>query len=60
MATTLAFQQSYDKLNKNQRLAVDKTEGPVMVLAGPGSGKTELLSVRIVNTLHTTDMQPSN
>ena len=60
MATTLAFQQSYDKLNKNQRLAVDKTEGPIMVLAGPGSGKTEVLAVRIGNILHTTDMQPSN
>ncbi len=60
MSTTLAFQQSYDKLNKNQRLAVDNTEGPVMVLAGPGSGKTEVLAVRIGNILHTTGMQPSN
>lgn len=60
MATTLAFQQSYDKLNENQRLAVDSTEGPIMVLAGPGTGKTEVLAVRIGNILHTTDMQPSN
>ena len=60
MATTLAFQQSYDKLNKNQLLAVDSIEGPVMVLAGPGTGKTEVLAVRIGNILHTTDMQPSN
>jgi DNA helicase-2/ATP-dependent DNA helicase PcrA len=60
MATTIAFQESYDKLNQNQRLAVDCIEGPVMVLAGPGSGKTEVLAVRIGNILHTTDMQPSN
>lgn len=60
MSTTLTFQQSYGKLNKNQLLAVDSTEGPIMVLAGPGSGKTEVLAVRIGNILHTTDMQPSN
>ena len=60
MATTIAFQQSYGKLNENQRLAVDSTEGPIMVLAGPGTGKTEVLAVRIGNILHTTDMQPSN
>ena len=60
MSTTIAFQQSYGKLNENQRLAVDSTEGPIMVLAGPGTGKTEVLAVRIGNILHTTDMQPSN
>jgi DNA helicase-2/ATP-dependent DNA helicase PcrA len=60
MAITIAFQESYDKLNKNQRLAVDSTEGPLMVLAGPGTGKTEVLAVRIGNILNKTDMQPSN
>jgi DNA helicase-2/ATP-dependent DNA helicase PcrA len=60
MSISIAFQESYDKLNKNQRLAVDSTEGPIMVLAGPGTGKTEVLAVRIGNILNKTDMQPSN
>lgn len=43
------------KPNKNQQVAIDAIEGPVMVIAGPGTGKTELLSKRIQKILETTD-----
>lgn len=43
----ISFDERYNNLNKQQKLAVDTTDGPVMVIAGPGSGKTELLSLRV-------------
>lgn len=54
------FTKRYDKLNDNQKKAVDAIDGPVMVIAGPGTGKTELLSVRVANILRKTDAQPQN
>ena len=41
------FRVEYEKLNEKQRLAVDHIEGPVMVIAGPGTGKTQILASRI-------------
>jgi len=57
---TLKFQQAVDKLNPAQREAVEAIEGPVMVAAGPGTGKTQILALRIANILLKTDVGPEN
>jgi len=54
------FETRYKKLNDAQRQAVDTIDGPVMVVAGPGTGKTELLSMRAANILKKTDTLPEN
>ncbi|MEO6832991.1 MAG: ATP-dependent helicase, partial [Chitinophagaceae bacterium] len=46
-----AFLARYEKLNPAQKTAVDAVYGPVMVIAGPGTGKTEVLSMRIAQLL---------
>lgn len=54
------FDILYQSLNSAQKLAVDTIEGPVMVIAGPGTGKTQILAVRILNILRTTDAKPED
>lgn len=54
------FGQLYELLNDEQRQAVDAIEGPVMVIAGPGTGKTQILTLRIANILRRTQMNPRN
>src|ERR1700741_259504 len=54
------FAEEYNKLNENQRLAVDTIDGPVMVIAGPGTGKTQILASRVGKILLETDAQPEN
>lgn len=56
----LNFQQAFASLNPEQRLAVETIEGPLMVVAGPGTGKTQLLAVRVANILRNTQALPSN
>jgi len=48
------FNNGYKKLNKYQKEAVDAIDGPVMVVAGPGTGKTQILALRIANILKKT------
>ena len=54
------FLEEYNKLNDQQRKAVDTIEGPVMVIAGPGTGKTQILASRIGKILLDTDTAPQN
>ncbi|MEX1112355.1 MAG: ATP-dependent DNA helicase [Candidatus Andersenbacteria bacterium] len=56
----MRFVELYKQLNPGQKKAVDTTEGPVMVLAGPGTGKTQTLAMRIANILQTSQMDPQN
>ena len=54
------FLALFERLNTAQREAVEHIEGPVLVIAGPGTGKTQLLSARVGNILLQTDTAPAN
>tara|TARA_B100000745_G_scaffold300564_1_gene255348 strand:- start:27009 stop:29993 length:2985 start_codon:yes stop_codon:yes gene_type:complete len=60
MTTMREFNQKYKILNAEQKKAVDTIEGPVIVIAGPGTGKTQILTLRIANILKRTDTDPSS
>lgn len=51
MASTPVFEKAYASLNAKQKEAVDTIYGPVVVIAGPGTGKTQILALRIGNIL---------
>lgn len=55
--TNKNFEKEYQKLNQAQKEAVNAIDGPVMVVAGPGTGKTQVLSMRIANILRETDIK---
>ena len=56
----MEFEKAYQQLNDQQREAVDYIDGPLLVIAGPGTGKTQLLSIRVANILKQTDVSPEN
>lgn len=55
-----AFEERYNKLNPEQKEAVDYIDGPLLVVAGPGTGKTEILSLRVANIIRQTGTAPKN
>ncbi len=56
--SAVRFEDLYNRLNPEQKRAVDTIDGPVMVIAGPGTGKTQILTLRIANILKQTDSGP--
>jgi DNA helicase II / ATP-dependent DNA helicase PcrA len=54
------FLNAKAELNAEQAKAVELTDGPVMVIAGPGTGKTQLLSTRICHIVSSTHALASN
>jgi len=54
------FSEILTNLNPQQLEAVERIDGPVLVLAGPGTGKTQILAARTANILLKTDSNPEN
>ena len=54
------FDDEYKKLNPEQKKAVDTLEGPVMVIAGAGTGKTQTITLRIGKILKETQVNSNN
>ncbi|MDR1013702.1 MAG: ATP-dependent helicase [Coriobacteriales bacterium] len=54
------LEEAFARLNDEQRQAVEALDGPVLVVAGPGTGKTQLLSLRVANILAKRDVQARN
>ncbi|MBX4197327.1 ATP-dependent helicase [Candidatus Saccharibacteria bacterium] len=50
-----AYKEAFAGLNAGQRQAVETIDGPVLVIAGPGTGKTQLIGTRVGHILETTD-----
>jgi len=57
---TQKFEETYNMLNEQQRDAVDTVNGPVMVIAGPGTGKTQIIGARTANIILKARVDPQN
>src|SRR5688572_28921228 len=55
-----SYREAFGSLNSAQKQAVETIDGPVLVIAGPGTGKTQLLTTRIAHILAKTDTLPQN
>ena len=55
---TISLMEFLDKLNKQQREAVSAGSGPILVVAGPGSGKTRVLTQRIAYLIAVEGVRP--
>ena len=53
-----AIAQQYPFLNEDQLAAVSQTDGPLLIIAGPGAGKTLVLVIRTLNILLLGKAQP--
>ena len=60
MSFTKKFQTEFQKLNSAQREAAENIEGPLLIVAGPGTGKTQTLALRLANILAKTHARPHN
>lgn len=54
------FIEEFKRLNPAQREAAEAIEGPVLVVAGPGTGKTQTMALRLANILQKTQAKPHN
>jgi DNA helicase-2/ATP-dependent DNA helicase PcrA len=55
-----SYEEALSRLNQAQKKAVETIDGPVLVIAGPGTGKTQLLTTRVAHILANTDTLPQN